>query len=162
VGSVDSGDPAVERSRSAVCLAGLSSGNWRGALLGSLAQWWCWGLVTPLIVWTDGRLPFKKNQLGMRILAHLLASVALTIFYVYLFIAMRTFFGLSPWSVLADKRFLLVAFRQGLLWSWVVYWVIFGVQQTFRYYQHYLAGGRPADYGSSRHYRSAAALAEQV
>ncbi len=28
---------------------------------------------------------------------------------------------------------------QGLLWSWLVYWVIFGVRQTFRYYQHYLA-----------------------
>jgi LytS/YehU family sensor histidine kinase len=26
------------------------------------------------------------------------------------------------------------------LWSWLVYWVILGVQQTFRYYRHYLAG----------------------
>jgi len=25
------------------------------------------------------------------------------------------------------------------LWSWVVYWLIVGVLQTFRYYQHYLA-----------------------
>jgi hypothetical protein len=75
----------------------------------------------------------------MRILAHLLASVALTILYFYVFIAMRAFLGLGAWSVLADTLFLPTAFREGFLWSWVVYWVIFGAQQTFRYYQHYLA-----------------------
>jgi two-component system, LytTR family, sensor kinase len=120
-------------------LPGLSSSNWSRALLGSLAQWWSWGLVTPVIFWTDARLPFKENQLGMRILAHLLASVALTILYFYVFIAMRAFLGLGAWSALADARSLATAFRQGLLWSWVVYWVIFGVQQTFRYYERYLA-----------------------
>jgi two-component system LytT family sensor kinase len=120
-------------------LPGLSSGHWSHALLGSLAQWWSWGLVTPLIFWTDARLPFKENQLGMRILAHLPASVALTLFYFYVFLAMRVVLRLGAWSVLADPHFLVTAF-QGLLWSWVVYWLIFGVQQTFRYYKHYLAG----------------------
>ncbi|MGO8788645.1 MAG: sensor histidine kinase [Terriglobia bacterium] len=119
-------------------LPSLSSSNWSRALLGSLAQWWSWGLVTPLILWTDARLPFKKNQLGMRILAHLPASVALTILYFYVFVAMRAVLRLGAWSVLANTHFLVTAF-QGLLWSWVVYWVIFGVQQTFRYYEHYLA-----------------------
>jgi signal transduction histidine kinase len=120
-------------------LPGLSSSNWRHALLGSLAQWWSWGLVTPLIFSTDARLPFKEKQLGMRILAHLFVSVPLTAFYLYVFIAMRALLGLSAWGVLADARFLAAAFREGLLWSWVVYWVIFGVQQTLRYYEHYLA-----------------------
>jgi signal transduction histidine kinase len=118
-------------------LPGLSSGNWKSALLGSFAQWWCWGLVTPLILWTDARLPFKQNQLGARILAHLLASVPLTVLYFYVVMAMRALFGLGAWGVLAHPRSLLNAF--GFLWSWVVYWVIFGVLQTFRYYQHYLA-----------------------
>ena len=120
-------------------LPGLSSSNWSHALLGSLAQWWSWGLVTPLIFWTDARLPFKESQLGMRILAHLPASVALTILYFYVFMAMRALLDLGGWSVLADTRSLATAFREGLLWSWVVYWVIFGVIQTFRYYEHYLA-----------------------
>src|SRR6266513_4254893 len=120
-------------------LPSLSSRNWSRALLGSLAQWWSWGLVTPLIFWTDARLPFKQNQLGARILAHLLASAALTILYFYVLIAMRAFLGLGAWRVLADPRFLPNAFREGFLWCWVVYWVIFGAQQTFRYYEHYLA-----------------------
>jgi two-component system, LytTR family, sensor kinase len=120
-------------------LPGLSAGNGSRALLGPLVQWWSWGLVTPLIFWTDARIPFKENQLGLRILAHLPASVVLTILYFYVFIAMRALFGLGSWSVLSDTSFLATAFRQGLLWSWVVYWVIFGVHQTFRYYRHYLA-----------------------
>jgi hypothetical protein len=87
----------------------------------------------------DARLPFKEKQLGMRILAHLFASVPLTALYLYVFIAMGAFLGLGAWSVLADPRFLVTALREGLLWSWVVYWVIFGVYQTFRYYEHYRA-----------------------
>lgn len=120
-------------------LPGISSSNWKVALVGALAQWWSWGLVTPLIFWTDARLPFKENQLGLRILAHLPASVALTILYFYVFIAMRASLGLGAWSVLADTHFLPTVFREGFLWSWLVYWVIFGVQQTFRYYERYLA-----------------------
>ena len=55
-------------------LPGLSTPEWKRFLLGSLTMWWAWGLVTPLIFWTDARLPFKEKQLGMRVLAHLLAA----------------------------------------------------------------------------------------
>ncbi|HXJ42345.1 MAG TPA: histidine kinase [Bryobacteraceae bacterium] len=118
-------------------LPGLSSSSWSRTLLGSLAQWWSWGLITPLIFWTDARLPFKEKQLGMRILAHLLASVPLTLLYFYVVIAVSVLLGLAKWSALAHPLSLLNPF--GLLWSWVVYWVIFGVIQTFRYYDHYRA-----------------------
>src|SRR5579863_3075665 len=121
-------------------LPGLTSGHWGRVLLNSLAQWWSWGLVTPLIVSTDARLPFRKNQLGMRILAHMPASAVLTFLYFYVFLVVRALLGLGTWKMLADTHFLATVFREGgLLWSWIVYWVIFGVQQTFRYYQHYLA-----------------------
>lgn len=116
-------------------LPGLWSGNGSRVLLGSLAQWWSWGLITPLIFWADARLPFQENQLGMRILAHLLASVPLTLLYFYVAIAVSVLLGLGKWSALAHPFSLLNAF--GLLWSWVVYCVIFGVIQTFRYYEHY-------------------------
>jgi len=120
-------------------LPGLSSRSWSRTLLGSLAQWWSWGLITPLIFWTDARLPFKEKQLGMRVLAHLLASVPLTLLYFYVSIAANVLLGLAKWSVLAHPLSLLNLNAFGLLWSWVVYWVIFGVVQTFRYYEHYRA-----------------------
>ncbi|HTM16392.1 MAG TPA: hypothetical protein VL135_05795, partial [Terracidiphilus sp.] len=37
------------------------------------AQFWAWGMVTPLIIAFDRRLPFSGRQLGMRVLAHLAA-----------------------------------------------------------------------------------------
>jgi two-component system LytT family sensor kinase len=118
-------------------LPGLTSRSWSPALRASLAQWWSWGLITPLIVWADARLPFKENQLGMRILAHLLASVPLTFLYYYVVIAVSLILGLGKWIAPAHSISVLNLF--GLLWSWVVYWVIFGVIQTFRYHEHYRA-----------------------
>jgi two-component system LytT family sensor kinase len=118
-------------------LPGLASDNWRRTLLGALAQWWSWGLVTPLIFWIDARLPFKENQLVRRVLAHLPASVALTIVYGYVVMSMGVLFGMQAWTAITGRRFLTIL--GSLLWSWLVYWVIFGVLQTFRYYRHYLA-----------------------
>jgi LytS/YehU family sensor histidine kinase len=104
-----------------------------------LAQWWAWGLVTPLIFWVDARLPFKENQLGMRILAQLVPSLALTTLCIYVFTALRALLGLGKWSALADPHLLGSAFRGGMLWGWLVYWLIFGARQIYRYYHHYLA-----------------------
>jgi two-component system LytT family sensor kinase len=118
-------------------LPGLSSSHWSRALLASLAEWWSWGLVAPLVFWVDARLPFKENQLGMRILTHLLASVPLTLLHLYVVIVAGVFLGLAKWNALAHPLSILNTF--GLVWSWLVYWVIFGAIQTFRYYEHYLA-----------------------
>jgi two-component system, LytTR family, sensor kinase len=118
-------------------LPAYSSSNWNRALLGSLAQWWSWGLIAPLIFWIDARLPLKENQLGMRILAHSLASVPLTLLCFCVTIVAGAFLGLVKWNALARPLSFLNTF--GLLWSWLVYWLIFGAIQTFRYYEHYRA-----------------------
>ena len=118
-------------------LPGLSSSNWSRILLVSFAQWWSWGLVAPLIVWTDARLPFKENQLRSRALAHLLASIPLTVLYLYVVIAVGVLLELEKPSALLHPLPRLNTF--GLLWCWLVYWVIFGAIQTFRYYEHYRA-----------------------
>jgi LytS/YehU family sensor histidine kinase len=47
--------------------------------------------------------------------------------------------GLGGWRALADPHLLSSAFRGGLLWGWLVYWLIFGARQIYRYYHHYLA-----------------------
>jgi two-component system, LytTR family, sensor kinase len=120
-------------------MPGLSAHNWPHPLLGSLAQWWSWGLVTPLIFWVDARLPFKEKQLGRRILAQLMPSLVLTTLYIYVSAAVRAVVGLGGWSALADPRLLASAFRGGILWGWLVYWLIFGARQIYQYYHHYLA-----------------------
>src|SRR5580704_11830296 len=82
-------------------LPGLSSSNWSGTLLASLAQWWCWGLFAPLIFWFDARLPIKDNKLGMRIVAHLLACVPVTLLSFYAVISAAALLGLGKWNALA-------------------------------------------------------------
>jgi signal transduction histidine kinase len=119
-------------------LPGLSSAHGWRVLLSSLIQWWCWGLLTPLIIWIDTRLPFKENQLLKRVLAHFPVSVLVTILYSGLVTSIAFLIGLLAWSVMASKPYL-ANLIPSLLWNWLVYWVIFGVLQTFRYYQHYLA-----------------------
>ena len=70
-----------------------ADGGWRKPLLFSLAQWWSWGLLTPLILAADRRLPFSDKQLPRRIVAHLLASVLFTLAYVYVHAAVRALVG---------------------------------------------------------------------
>ena len=116
----------------------ISSSDWSRQLLWSLTFWWAWGLVTPLVLWIDARLPLKQKQLGLRILAHLPLSIFLTLLYSYLLNAMGTIVGLTGWSSLGAKGFLAGVSREVILGRWLVYCVIFGAQQTFRYYKHSL------------------------
>ncbi len=118
---------------------GFSGPNWKRVLLASLAQWWSWGAITPLMFSVDARLPFTEKQLGRRILALLLPSLAFTILYMYVFTALSAGMGLTGWSAVSGTRLLVNAIRGGILWNWLVCWLIFGARQTFRYYEHYLA-----------------------
>ena len=93
-------------------LPGMSMGpDWRRALLGSLAQWWSWGLVTPLIVAVDRRLPFSEKQLARRIVLHVLLSFPATAAYFYVFAAMLALVGLQRWESPANPQTLLMALR---------------------------------------------------
>jgi two-component system LytT family sensor kinase len=121
-------------------LPGLSAGGgWRRPLLGSLAQWWSWGLVAVLIVAADRRLPFSDKQLPRRIAAHLLLSLPVTAAYIYVFAAVLALTGVGPWSALFDTQTLLGALRGMFLWSWLVYWLIVGAWQVYQYYERYLS-----------------------
>jgi two-component system LytT family sensor kinase len=120
-------------------LPSLSSGHWQRALLGSLGQWWSWGLVTPLILWADKRLPFSSKQLPQRMLAHLLPSFIFTSLYIYIFAAVLAVLRLGQWNALANTKILAGALRGMFLWSWLVYWLILGASQVYHYYEHYLS-----------------------
>jgi signal transduction histidine kinase len=108
-------------------------------LLGSLTQWWSWGLVTPLILAFDRRLPFSERRLPRRIAAHLLPSLLFTAAYVYVFAAALAVVGLGKWSAVLDAQTLLGTLRGMFLWSWLVYWLILGAWQVHEYYERYLA-----------------------
>ena len=111
----------------------------RYALLMSLTLWWSWGIVTPLILWTDRQIPVSNKQLARRVLAHFLPSLLITTVFVYLLGATRALFGIAEWNGLLSISFLVDALRGMFLWHWLNYWLILGAWQAYRYYDHYLA-----------------------
>ena len=122
-------------------LPDLSAGtDWRHALLLSLTLWWSWGMVTPLILWVDQQIPVSSKQFTRRILAHFLPSLLVTSVYVYLLGVVRAVFGIAEWNGLPSIRFLVDALRGMFLWNWLIYWLILGAWQAYRYYDHYIAG----------------------
>jgi two-component sensor histidine kinase len=122
-------------------LPDLSAGaDRRRALLLSLTIWWSWGLVTPLILWADRRMPVSSKQFARRVLAHLLPSLLVTAVYVYLLGVLRAAFGISVWNGLPSIRFLVDSLRGMFLWNWLTYWLILGTWQAYHYYDHYITG----------------------
>lgn len=111
----------------------------RHALLLSLTLWWSWGMITPLILWVDRRIPVSSKQLGRRVLAHLLPSLLVTSVYVYLLGAVRAAFGIDEWKGLASIRVLVDSLRGLFLWNWLIYWLILGAWQAHHYYDRYVA-----------------------
>ncbi len=108
-----------------------------------LAQWWAWGLVAPLILVVDSRLPYPGRQLGRRAAAHGVASVFFTAVYIYLYFALRVAIGDSSlpggphWGLLKPAAM----FKNGtdwFLWSCLIYWMITGSLQAYRYYERYM------------------------
>jgi two-component system LytT family sensor kinase len=121
-------------------LPNISMANgWRMPLLGSLALWWSWGVLAPLIVAADLRLPFSETQLLRRIAAHLLLSLFFTSLLVYVLLADRALLGVGSWSALRDPQAFPNALRGMFLWNWLIYWVIVGGWQAYQYYRRYLS-----------------------
>ena len=109
-----------------------------------LAQWWGWGLLVPVIVAIDHRLPYSGRQLGRRAAAHAVASLFVTALYVYLFHFLRvamgdmTLAGGPHWSVLRPANILKIG-SGWFIWSYLIYWMILGGLQAYRYYERYMS-----------------------
>jgi len=117
-----------------------STQNWRMTMLGSIVSWWAWGLLTPLIIAVDQRLPFTSRQMGWRIVTHLLLSPIFTALYLYLATFMEVVVRGLGWSRLPQvfQLQLLTNSLHGMfLWSVLVYCLIVGVWQAHLYFQRY-------------------------
>jgi len=102
------------------------------------AQFWAWGLVTPLIIALDRRLPFSGKQLGMRVTAHLAASPILTLLGFYIMVVFRVGLGLTPRTSLYPGQVFSRSMIGWQLWFWLIYWIVAGAIQAYRYYERYM------------------------
>jgi two-component system, LytTR family, sensor kinase len=119
-------------------LPNLRSGNAATMLAASLTQWWAWGLVAPLVVAADRRLPFSDRQLARRLAAHLALSLVFTVIYVYLMAALRATAQLGPWQAVFTTTVITNALGGMYLWGWLVYWVILGGWLALNYYERFV------------------------
>lgn len=120
-------------------LPALGTRSWNPDLRIYLAQWWTWGVLTPLISAVDRRLPLSGKDLGRRVAAHIGLSVIFTEVYFYLFTAARAAFGVAPWSSLDVRQLLSPSVLGWQIWCWMVYWIIAGALQAYRYYERYMS-----------------------
>lgn len=120
-------------------LPNLGMGPRRVVVLSALALWWSWGLLAFVIIAVDARLPFLAVQLGRRIAAHVVLSVLFTSLFVYLLGVVRALLGLGHVSALWEPHFFASALRGMFLWNLLIYWVIAGGWQAYRYNQSYVS-----------------------
>ncbi|HEV3199669.1 MAG TPA: histidine kinase [Bryobacteraceae bacterium] len=120
-------------------LPGATAGDWRPNLLGSLAQWWSWGLLTPPIFAVDRWLPVSNQQFARRAVAHLVPSFVFTCAFIFVAAAVRALLGIATWNELFEMPRMGGSLLGLFLWSWLVYWLIVGCWQAYRYYGHYQA-----------------------
>jgi two-component system, LytTR family, sensor kinase len=119
-------------------LPGLMSPNYNQSLRMYLTEFWAWGLITPLVIIFDRRLPFSGKELGKRVGAHLGASAVFTLIYFYIFTAMRASMGVVPWSSVRPAQIFGFANLGWYLWSWLICILIVGALQAYRYYERYM------------------------
>ena len=115
-----------------------NSGSTLLELASSFTQWWAWGLITPLVVAADRRLPFSDRQVGRRLAAHVVLSLAFTVLYVYLSATLRAALHLAPWTGVFTLQLITNALGGMYLWGWLIYWVILGGWLALNYYERFV------------------------
>lgn len=116
-----------------------SSAAWWPVLRASLADWWAWGLLVPVIVAVDRRLPIAVSNLGTRLAVHIGIGIPSTLVYSYVAALLQVIVGVMVWPEAIGPGPLHEALKGGLLWDLLVYLLVVGGWQAVQYSQHYLA-----------------------
>ncbi|GGA14474.1 sensor histidine kinase [Dyella caseinilytica] len=116
-----------------------STTAWWFVLRTSLADWWAWALLVPMIVAVDRHLPIAVNRLGTRLAVHIVIGIPTTLVYSYVSAALQVMLGVMPWPDMIGLGPLHEALKGGFLWSLLVYLLVVGGWQAVQYSQHYLA-----------------------
>jgi two-component system, LytTR family, sensor kinase len=116
-----------------------SAPAWWPLLRSSLAEWWAWGLLVPIIIAIDRRLPIAVNNLSRRLAVHIIIGLLITLIYSYLSALLQTVLGVMSWSSAVSLDPLRQTVKGGFLWNLLVYLLIVGGWQAVQYSQHYLA-----------------------
>jgi sensor histidine kinase YesM len=97
---------------------------WGLALAYSLAQWWIWAALTPVVVWLSRRLPLGRRRLALHLSLHLVAGLAAAFIKVTLEGWVRQWlFGARPYVLISN-----------LALQVLIYWALVGVVHALDHY----------------------------
>lgn len=99
-----------------------------------MIQWYLWGLLTPLIVRVDARLPLPREAFFQRALMHVPLGLLFTVAFVYLNAAARDLFDLPGERFAFSPDLLRNAFAGPFHWHVQVYFVIIALYTAYKYY----------------------------
>lgn len=116
-----------------------SKAAWWFVLRASLAQWWAWGVLVPVIIAVDRHLPIAVNNLRTRFAVHIAIGIPTTLVYSYVAALIQVIVGVMAWPDAFGPGPLREALKGGLLWNLLVYLLVVGGWQAVQYSQHYLA-----------------------
>ena len=98
--------------------------DWHGPLLNSLAEWWSWCLMTPIVVLLNDRVPVDPKPWFIKLALQAGIGVGTTILYIYVDIVMTAVLERRPLPNLASAKLLLDALHGSFLWAMIVYALI--------------------------------------
>lgn len=103
-----------------VIALGAAAGAWEDSLRTSLSQWYCWGILSPLVVLADRWAKEKSRSIGARVLRH----IPLAILFVTAYVILRTLADDAVGNRTADWSVGTLASQ--LHWNLLIYAVMVG------------------------------------
>ena len=109
---------------------------WLPQLLQSLADWWAWGLLAPVFLALDARLPFSAARLPARLSLHLAVGTAATLIHIGLRALLLVPLASQPLP--GPAALWRQALQGSYLWGMVVYFLVVGLWSAWRANQRQL------------------------
>lgn len=100
--------------------------DWRKPLFASLTQWWAWGLLVPLIIAVDRRLPFSTAHAERRLATQFVLGLLFSVLHGYVRVALAALLAALPSAHPIPPASVPAANGEILLWSMLVYCLILG------------------------------------
>jgi signal transduction histidine kinase len=102
-----------------------------------LLSWYGWAALTPVVFWMARRCPLEGGRWWFRALLHAVAGVALALAHLSFFV--------WTWRVLEPEVARRASFTanlqqvmyQGLVFEWLIYWLVLGSVFVLDYYRRY-------------------------
>lgn len=105
--------------------------HWQSTILASLAEWWSWGLMTPVVIVLHRRVSRALKRTWSQVLAQVAIGVLVTVAYVYVDTILSALMKVAPLPNLLDWHVLADAAQGIFLWAMVVYWLIFSAWSAY-------------------------------